>query len=353
MTAFTTAIGSVALETPPHIMNQQQVEASIKEHYGSRLNTRSMEVLEKVFSHPSIGQRRFAFDAPEELVDEHPDHRIARFTRWAVELSQRAINKALDQAKVTPGDVSGLVVNTCTGYICPGLSTYLIEKVGLPRNILALDLVGSGCGGAIPNLQTCQALLRNQPDSILLSVSTEICSSTFQMGDDLSLIVSNALFADGAAASVLWNRPRGLSLIAAANRHAPEDREHIRYVHKNGQLHNQLSLKLPFLASKTVANVISNLLTPHGLKPADIPFWALHPGGENVINAVQDKVGLSDDQLRPTRNILAQFGNMSSPTVWFVLDELLKQGIPQGEFCVMVAFGAGLSAHALLLQAQA
>jgi predicted naringenin-chalcone synthase len=353
MTALKTAIGSVAVETPPHAMNQQQVEASIKKYYSSRLNPRSMEVLEKVFRHPSIGQRRFAFDASEELVDEHPDHRIARFTHWAVELSERAINKALNQAKVDPKNVSGLVVNTCTGYICPGLSTYLIEKVGLPRDILALDLVGGGCGGAIPNLQTCQALLQNKPDSTIVSVSTEICSSTFQVGDDLSLIVSNALFADGAAASVLWNRPVGLSLIASTNRHAPEDREHIRYVHKNGQLHNQLSLKLPFLASKTVTGVISDLLTPHGLKPADIKFWAMHPGGENVINAVQEKVGLSEDQLRPTRQILAQYGNMSSPTVWFVLDELLKQGIAPGEFCVMVAFGAGLSAHALLLQAQA
>ena len=140
--------------------------------------------------------------------------------------------------------------------------------------------------------------------------------------------------------------------MASASRLAPEHRDDIRYVHKNGQLHNQLSLRLPQVAGKTVGPaVLADLLDPHGLQPADIKHWALHPGGENVINAVRDEIGLSERQLRQTRDILARYGNMSSATVWFVLREILNDGLAPGDWCVMAAFGAGLSAHAYLLQA--
>jgi predicted naringenin-chalcone synthase len=344
-------IGAVAVASPPYSMDQNEIEAKIVKYYASRLSPRSLGVLRKVFSHPSVLRRRFAFDEPENLVDENPDHRIERFTRWGIDLSEKAIRNALDQAGLGVDEVCGLVVNTCTGYICPGLSTYLVERLGFRRNIFSFDLVGSGCGGAIPNLHLSQALLKGTPEGAIVAVSVEICTSTFQMEDDLSLIVSNALFADGAAASVLWNRPQGLTLVASASRLAPEHREDIRYVHKNGQLYNHLSLRLPQVAGTTVAQVIRDLLTPHGLKPADIKHWALHPGGENVINCVRDEIGLSERQLRKTRDILAAYGNMSSATVWFVLREILDSDLAPGEWCVLCAFGAGLAAHAYLLQA--
>jgi len=92
------------------------------------------------------------------------------------------------------------------------------------------------------------------------------------------------------------------------------------------------------------------VLEPQSLKPPDIRHWALHSGGEKIINAVRDEVGLSEEQVRATRTVLAEHGNMSSPTVWFVLREIEKQGIAPGEWCIMVAFGAGLSAHAFLLR---
>jgi predicted naringenin-chalcone synthase len=114
-----------------------------------------------------------------------------------------------------------LVVNTCTGYLCPGLSSYLLEKLGLPRNIRTYDLVGGGCGGAIPNLQAAQEYLKSAGKGTALCVAVEICSATFQMADDMSLLLSNALFADGAAAAVLWTRPQGLALVDSSNRHQP------------------------------------------------------------------------------------------------------------------------------------
>ena len=344
-------IASIATATPPYAINQAQAEAFLVKHYSDKLSQKSLAIMHKIFAHPSVQNRHLAVDNLECLVNEHPDSRIAHFIHWAVDLSSQAIIKALTQAGLTVDDVSGLVVNTCTGYICPGISTYLIEKLGFSEKIRAHDLVGSGCGGAIPNLQTCKDMLHGTGDGVVVSVSVEICSATFQMADDMSLIISNALFGDGASASVLWHRPEGLAMVASASRYDPKSRDHIRYIYKNGQLHNQLSVFLPEIAGKTVAKVVHDLLKPRGLRVEDIKHWAFHPGGEKVINAVRDEMGLSEAQLQATRDILAEYGNMSSPTAFFVLQRILDKGLVPGDWCVMVAFGAGLCAHAFLLRA--
>lgn len=348
----TVRIASVAVATPPYRVRQTQAEAFLLKHYSNTLSSKSLAVMRRVFAHPSVSYRHLAVEDIECLVNEHPDSRIARFTHWSVDLSSQAIVQALTQAGMTIDAVSGLVVNTCTGYICPGISTYIIEKLGLSDQIRAHDLVGSGCGGAVPNLQMCEDMLKASGDGVVVSVSVEICSATFQMEDDLSLIVSNAIFADGAAASVLWRRPEGLTLVNSGSRYKPRHRDDIRYVYRNGQLHNQLSVSLPEIASKTVAKVVTDLLKPRGLRTEDIKHWVFHPGGEKIINAIRDEIGLSETHLQATRDVLARYGNMSSPTVWFVLRAIMDKGVvASGDWCVMVAFGAGLCAHAYLLKA--
>jgi predicted naringenin-chalcone synthase len=343
-----TYVASFAVVPGPYTADQAFAEEFMKKHYGNRLNSRSMGLIKTCFSHPSINKRHFAIDDPLELVDEDPDRRVERFTTRSIELSAEAIRSALDRAGVGVKDVTGIVVNTCTGYICPGISTYLIERLGLSRSIRAFDMVGSGCGGAIPNLQAAEALVGN--GGVVVSVSVEICSATLQMDNDLSLILSNALFGDGAAAAVLWDRPTGWELVASATRYVPEQRETIRYVHKKGQLHNQLSLKLPDLVKKAAAEVVSDVLLSRDLAVPDVKHWALHTGGEKIINAVRDEIGIPEARLAATRSVLSEYGNMSSPTVWFVLDEVQKNGVGPGDWCVMVAYGAGLSAHAYLLR---
>jgi predicted naringenin-chalcone synthase len=342
-------IASLAVTVPPYSADQAFAEEFVKRHFSDRLDKRSMHFVHTFFSHPSIRKRHYSIDDPIELVDEDPDRRIARFTARSIELAAEAAIRALEQVNLGVKDVSGIVVNTCTGYICPGVSTYLIERLGLPRNIRAYDLVGSGCGGAIPNLQVAKSLITGN-DGVVLSVSVEICSATLQWDNDLSLILSNALFGDGAAAAVIWDQPLGWELIASASLCVPEQRETIRYVHKHGQLHNQLSLKLPDIVRKAAAGVVTDVLKARDLSVSDIDHWALHTGGENIINAVSTEIGIPEEKIRPTRTILSEFGNMSSPTVWFVMDEIQKNGVKPGDWCVMIAYGAGLSAHAYLLR---
>ncbi len=342
-------IGAVATATPPYRATQAYAEDFFIKHFSGTIEPRYLSALRAVLSHPSIEGRNFAITDPETLIREEPDDRMKRFTEWAVGLSAQAATKALARAGLPADAVSAIVVNTCTGYICPGISTYLLETLGLPRNVRIYDLVGSGCGGAVPNLQVAASQLKEGAE-VVLSISVEICSATFQMGNDLSLVLSNALFSDGAAAAVVWRRPEGIELVASASRYYPEHRELIRYIHKNGQLHNKISTSLPRIVRKAAAEVISDLLKPRGLMVEDIKHWAIHTGGEKIINGIRDEIGLSESQLRPTREILLHYGNMSSPTVWFVLHEVLDAEIDTGEWCIMLAFGAGMSAHACLLR---
>jgi len=343
-------IASIACVVPPGSTDQAFAAELVRKHFGPGLTPRSLGLIRATFSHPSIRKRHFAIDDPACIMNESPDQQIARFTGKSIELAGQAVTRALEQAGVSAQEVTGLVVNTCTGYICPGISTYLMERLGLSRSIRVYDMVGSGCGGAIPNLQVAESMLKTNGGGVVVSVAVEICSSVFRMGNDLDLILSNALFGDGAAAAVLVREPAGLELVASAGRYVPEQRDAIRFVHKEGQLHNQLSLRLPELVKKCAAEVVADLLAQHDLKTDDISHWALHTGGEKIINAVRDGIGIPEERLRATREILAEYGNMSSPTVLFVLKDILQNGISAGEWCVMLAYGAGLSAHACLLR---
>jgi alkylresorcinol/alkylpyrone synthase len=343
-------LAAVATATPAYQADQRQAEDFFTRNFAHRLSRLSLRLLRKFLAHPSIRERRFALEQPACLVAEDPDERIERFTRWALDLSERAALEALERAGLAPREVSALVVNTCTGYVCPGLSSYLLERLHLPRHLRTYDLVGSGCGGAVPNLQAAQEHLLARGEGAALCVAVEICSATFHMEDDLSLLLSNALFADGAAAAVLWTRPRGLELVASASRHAPEDREAIRYIHKRGELHNQLSRDLPVIVNKVVARVVREVLAPRGLVVPDVAHWALHGGGDKVLAAVARELNLPPEKLLPTREIMARYGNMSSPSVLFSLQEIMNNGLRPADWVVMAAFGAGLSAHALLLR---
>ncbi|MDA8165959.1 MAG: 3-oxoacyl-ACP synthase, partial [Desulfobacteraceae bacterium] len=330
------------------VLGQAEVFAFLEAHYAAGLSPRHRVYLRRLLAHPSIRKRHFALPGPEVLLAETPDQRIGRFAASATALASEAVDRALARAGVSRREVAALVVNTCTGYLCPGLSSYLIEKLELSGQVRAFDLAGSGCGGALPNLQLAGALV-GQSGGPVASVAVEICSATFQMGDEPGLLLSNALFGDGAAALVAGGAPAAWQLLAAANRQVPRLREAIRYVHRDGQLVNQLSPELPRLIGETVPPLVRDLLAGQGLAPGDIAHWALHPGGARILDLLGGRLGLAAEQLAPSRSVLAEFGNLSSPTVLFVLDAITGRAEP-GDFCLLLAFGAGLSAHAALLR---
>ncbi|MFP4013734.1 MAG: type III polyketide synthase [Chitinispirillaceae bacterium] len=345
-------IAAVGTSLPPCRITQQRSKDLILEHYGKSLSLRSKEVLCKLLDHPGIKTRAYSFDRETDLPEmknEDPDKRIDRFRSWAVRLSVQACRKVLSQLELQPEQISALIVNTCTGYVCPGLGTYILEEMGFESSTRVYDLVGSGCGGAVPNLQLASALA--QQGETVLCVAVEICSATFEMGNDLSLIVSNSIFGDGAAAALVWDRPRGVEIVSTYSVQLPGYREDVRYVHKGGRLHNQLSHHLPKTIGQTVPGIVGNFLETLNLQLEEIEHWFIHPGGEKMLGNLQKALDLSDGQMSHAREIMHDYGNMSSPTVLFELEKMLKEGeASRGSLGMMAAFGAGLSVHLALLR---
>ena len=321
----TARIASIGTALPSCEITQKKALSLLLDYYGHELTSRSISIANKLFNNPSIKSRHFAFHNTTEtsaIKNEHPDERINRFTYWSVRLSSEAIISALKPLSLKASDISCLIVNTCTGYICPGISSYLIEKLGFKPDIKVYDMVGAGCGRAIPNLQLGYNLAKD--GEIVVCVSVEICSSTFEMDNDMNLIVSNALFGDGAAASVLWNRPQGVRMVDFLSLTYPEFREHIRYTHKNGRLHNRLSIALPNIIREKVPQDVHSIITRNQLSLKRINHWAIHPGGAKILDFLQNGLDLTDNQMVFSRTVLQNLGNMSSPTVLFIFKKILK-----------------------------
>lgn len=346
-------IAAVGTAVPPFALTQKHAEELMVQHYRDELSSRSIEVLRQVLRHKSVNTRYASVNSLEELLgikNEDPDRRIERFTGWAVRLSAEALQRALDRAGLTIDAITAVIVNTCTGYICPGIATYLMEKMGIGHTVPVYDLVGSGCGGAVPNIQLGERLARGNPGSVVACIAVEISTATFEMDNDIGLIVSNAIFGDGAAAAIITNREHGCTLEATASAFFPEAREYVRFEYCKGRLRNKLDPQLPKVIRQTVPPFIHGLCGQKGISADDVRYWALHPGGDRILTAIQEELKLSDGAMSVSRGVLFNYGNMSSPTVLFALEKLLADGMEKGAWCVMAAYGAGMSIHGYLLR---
>ncbi|MGH8216757.1 MAG: hypothetical protein ACREPZ_13830, partial [Rhodanobacteraceae bacterium] len=168
-----------------------------------RLDRRARTIARRLLQRDNgIEARRLAVASLEAAFDIDPDVLYERFITHAPQLASNAARRAMTDAGIEPGDLDGMIVSTCTGYLCPGLSSYVLDALGLRDDILALDLVGQGCGAALPNLRTAEALLASQRCRHVLSVCVEVCSAAMYLDNDPGVLVSACLFGDGAGAAV-------------------------------------------------------------------------------------------------------------------------------------------------------
>ncbi len=318
----------------------------------SQLTSRSRAILKKVLTGKNgIRTRHLVLENLVEAFDLSPDTLHRRFEENAPSLASQAAAAALDQAHTPPDQIDALIVSTCTGYLCPGLTSYVGERLGLRSDTLALDLVGQGCGAALPNLRTAEGLLKSGRSQRVLSVCVEVCSAAFYLDNDPGVLISACLFGDGAGAAVLTNGTsngsRRLELKACYSRHRPNDRDLLRFEQQRGMLRNILSPEVPRLAGEAVKELLDRSLAVEHLRPGDISTWIIHPGGRDVLDSVQRLAGLRESDLRWSAEVLGEYGNLSSPSVFFVLERALAGGAPGG-YWWMTSFGAGFSVHGAL-----
>lgn len=345
----------IGTATPPQRYTQADCWRTVQHCPAyQKLNSRSKAILKKVLTGDNgIATRHFALEKLEEAFEINPDALHARFTRNAPALVAAAAERALAQSKTHPRDIDAVLVSTCTGYLCPGLTSYAVERLGLRPNVQTLDLVGQGCGAALPNLDAARALLAAGCKRTL-SVCVEVCSAAFYLDDDVGVLISACLFGDGAGAVVLApeaNGGRRVKWHTSGSMIKPADRDALRFEQRAGMLRNILTPQVPALAAQSVGEIFDDTLARAKMKPDQIKGWILHPGGRDVLLALRERFKLSGDDVRWSQAVLRDHGNMSSPSVLFALQAALANNAPGGAWW-MSSFGAGFSCYGALLEVE-
>lgn len=321
-----------------------------------QLAPRSRALLKRVLlGDNGITSRHFALEALEDGFVLTPDVLHARFAREAPNLAAAAGDQALKVAGVAAEQIDAVIVSTCTGYLCPGLTSYLAERLRLRADVAALDLVGQGCGAALPNLRTGAALLASGSARHVLCVCVEICSAAAYLDDDPGVLISACLFGDGAGAAVLSAEAvpgrRRVRWQAASTLLDASTRDLLRFEQRGGMLRNILTPEVPDIAARHAVTVLEEVLARAGQSRDRIRTWILHAGGRDVLAALRERLGLTEADTRRSADVLRTFGNLSSPFVLVVLQRALAEGAPGGNWW-LASFGAGFSSHGALLEVE-
>jgi len=362
-----TYLRGLGIAAPPISIGQSRLAAMAKSM--SNLTTRQDEFVSNVYEGTQIDVRgsvlfRCGSEAQGEM-DFYPQasdrqdggpttgDRMARYLKEAPALALPAVRRALDEAGMLPDEVSHLVMVSCTGFAAPGVDIALIEQLGLKKTISRSTIGFMGCHGAINGLRVVDGLCQRHPEDGVLLCAVELCSLHYAYRWHAQRVVANALFADGAGAVVCSGKKGGMGwrLVDTGSCLMLSGKGAMSWHIGDHGFEMTLDREVPNLIKEHLPEWLASWLAPHGLRLEDIGGWAVHPGGPAILQSVQDALDLSDDQMRPSHEVLNQHGNMSSPTVLFILDQLRQRqtnGSNSGPW-VTLAFGPGLAAEVALI----
>lgn len=272
--------------------------------------------------------------------------RMRLYEKHAVALACDASGVALQNAATGPSEVTHLVTVSCSGFFAPGVDVALIDRLGLPLTTQRTHIGFMGCHGALNGLRVADAFLGANTHSVVLVCAVELCSLHFQYGWKPEKIVANALFADGSAAVVARQQPgqSQLRLLASGSYLVPGSTDAMSWKIGDHGFVMTLSRELPGLIEDHLRNWMEPWLDSLGIALEAVGSWAVHPGGPRILDAVESALSLPADALEESRQVLAEHGNMSSPTLLFILERLLGRDCPRP--IVALGFGPGLMVEA-------
>lgn len=266
-------------------------------------------------------------------------------------VSPKLARTALDRLALTRAEiqrVSHVLVTSCTGFYAPGLDFEIVDHLGLEPSVERTMIGFMGCYAAVNALKLARHIVRSEPASRVLVVNLELCSLHLQETEDLERALSFLLFGDGCAASLISSEPVGLCMDGFLASTVPHSRDLITWKIRELGFDMMLSGRVPTEIGRHLAARASDLTG--GRSPDEISLWAVHPGGRSVLDAVEQGMKLPPQALQASREVLACFGNMSSATIMFVLESILKTAT-RGELGCGMSFGPGLTAETLLFHA--
>jgi len=280
--------------------------------------------------------------------------RNQKYRKAAVPLAERVARDALTQADLSPDEITHVITVSCTGFFAPGLDIELVKRLGLPAHTQRAVIGFMGCYAAFNALRVAHGFCQSQPGARVLVVCVELCTLHFQASQTLESAVVNALFSDGAAAAVLASRPEAEAKgeLAYVDNHClldDDSMDHMTWDVGDTGFDMGLSSRVPSVIAKHVAPFFETLLGRNGLTKNDVQFWAIHPGGRAIVETAQATLGLSDEAVHDSLEVLRLRGNMSSPTILFVLKRILdRHRDAPFRTGVAMAFGPGLTIEGCL-----
>ena len=335
-------IAAVATATPPYRYTQSQILslAGYRDEDRSAFFRRSDIDGRYLWMNPATFR-------PDESVDELND----RFREGALALGESAARRVLERAGWNIAEVDFIATTTCTGRLTPSLDARLIARLGCRADIQRVHVGDTGCASAMVALQQASNYVSAFPGRRALVIAVEICSATYFLDDRLESAVAHAIFADGAGALALASDGPGPSLIGHRTLFRSEHLDAMGFEYPGGRPRVVLSKDVRRIGAAMMGEMAAILMATQGLKREDIAYWILHSAGRRVIDRARTLLELTEDQVSHSRSVLRRFGNMSSATILFVLEETLREESPvPDDWGVMIGLGPGFAAEGALLR---
>jgi alkylresorcinol/alkylpyrone synthase len=348
MTMRPCSLLSLATAVPPHEIAQEHAKEVGRRAFGRK---NLFDKLSTVFDNAAIAKRHLV--APAEWYEKSHGwaERNAVYLEAAESLFVEAAGAAIDKAGLLPSEIDGIVAVSTTGIATPSLEARAFAKVGFRSDARRVPVFGLGCAGGVNGLSVASRLAAADPGSNWLFVTVETCSISIRLdSDDPAAIIATALFGDGAAAAVVTSGEHSLArIINSAEKLWPDTLRIMGWDVEDPGLAVVFDRAIPPFVESELAQAVEEMCASMGVARGDIDRFCCHPGGVKVIDAIESALKLNQGELNLEREVLRDYGNMSAPTVLFVLDRLLAQRLP--ERVLMTAFGPGFTCAGMLLEA--
>jgi prepilin-type processing-associated H-X9-DG protein len=301
---------------------------------------------------PDMPDRQTFFPAPNGSAKMGPSirERMAKYENDALPLALQACRQALEASEVLPNAITHLVTVSCSGFAAPGVDIGLIKQLGLPPTTQRVHVGFMGCHGALNGLRAARGFAESDPTARVLLCAIELCSLHYHYGWNPDQLVANALFADGSAAIVGAASERSedgpWQVAATGSCLIPDSEEAMTWRIGNNGFVMSLSSRVPELIGTHLRPWMEVWLKENGYAISDIKSWAVHPGGPRILSSTCKALDLDKDAVAVSREVLREHGNMSSPTILFILKRLRDRNAPRP--CVALGFGPGLMAETTL-----
>ena len=356
MHSYITAIGTA-------VPNYQYTQPEIADFMAGTLNLDSAEKRKLSFLYNATGIKHrysilnnFKEGASSSINKNSVTARMQLYKQHALPLALRSIKNCLDYTKIHKDQFTHLITVSCTGMYAPGLDIDIVKKMKLPSSINRTCINYMGCYAAFNALKAADSICKADPGAMVLIVCTELCSLHFQDKKDEDNLVANALFGDGSAAVIVRGQPdKGISLQMESFfcDLIPDGKKDMAWEITDQGFQMTLSSYIPGLIQGGITTLVNKLLKKSQKEKDQINYYAIHPGGRKILEVCATELAIPEDKLSFSYDILNNYGNMSSPTVLFVLKAILNQlsETDNNKNILGIAFGPGLTVESAILKA--